>query len=144
MANSQSNDGSLMACGLIAEPSPPVQLPPRLVEEFLTATEGVATPGLIFGSREQGGQLRYLAHQVTIPVDPRYESLRWQPETQEYHFVGMKAAPTFTSAISSSTAITGPPCSAPQSATFSGRHSSIGPTSSPWCAVLLPTTTCAP
>jgi hypothetical protein len=84
MANSQSNDGSLMACGLIAEPSPPVQLPPRLVEEFLTATEGVATPGLIFGSREQGGQLRYLAHQVTIPVDPRYESLRWQPETQDH------------------------------------------------------------
>ena len=76
MANSQSNDGSLMASGLIVEQPPYVQLPPRLVEEFLTATEGDATPGLIFGRREQGPDIRYLAHQVTIPADPRYESLR--------------------------------------------------------------------
>jgi hypothetical protein len=84
IANSQSNDdGSLMACDLIVEQPPHVQLPPRLVEEFLTSTEGDATPGLIFGRREQGPDIRYLAHQVTIPADPRYESLRRQPEAQD-------------------------------------------------------------
>ena len=72
-----------MARGLMAEQPPAVQLPPRLVEEFLRATEGVAPPGLIFGKREQGPSIRYLAHQVTIPADPRYESLRRQPEAQD-------------------------------------------------------------